>query len=138
MDKQELEQHICQAKDNLRRELPRLISCIKYLRELKDSKTLDIKNSMPDNEHLTRDQLINPVLRALGYRMEYSDIDDPKLDVWVEVGLDNTDTSRVDYAIYLDKYPRMIIEAKALRLSSNATKQSLLKFQLLANTTPIL
>ena len=48
MTKQELELCISKAKENLRKELPRISACIKYLRELRDSKILDIKNSMPE------------------------------------------------------------------------------------------
>jgi len=111
---EELELQISDIKNNLRLLIPQLIECKHYLENYENY--IDASNKPLCNEQIAKDQLILPVLRELGYVTEYQNNDGkPTLNVWAETSL-GADASKVDYAIFLEdtKFPRMIIEAKAL------------------------
>ena len=114
MNFEELEQQIADIKGNLRLLIPKLIECIRYFENYENH--IDSLNKPFNNEQITKDQLIIPVLRELGYVTEFqNNSNKPILNVWSETSL-GSDNSKVDYAIFLEDspYPRMIVEAKAL------------------------
>lgn len=113
------EQEIKSTKDRILQKLPDLIQCSKFIREAKH------RTVLTTNEQVTKDQLILPMLRLLGYQTEY----DPKsnhLDIIAEAVMSPkaTNTSpRVDYAFFIHgdqktdgegfSVPRVILEAKS-------------------------
>lgn len=111
---EELELQISDIKSRLRLLIPKLIECKCYLDNYENY--IDASNKPLCNEQIAKDQLILPILKELGYVTEYQNNGGkPVLNVWAETSL-GADASKVDYAIFLEdtKFPRMIIEAKAL------------------------
>ena len=130
MNFDELERQITDTKNRLRGLIPKLIECRNYLNNF--SEHIDAKNDPLKNEQIAKDQLIIPVLRELGYKTEY---DNGSLDVWAETCLSNDTAQKVDYAVFLEgcRYPRMILEAKALEKMN--TKRSDYKSPVLQAST---
>ena len=116
---EKIESEIRKTKESIRGIIDRLIECKKYL--LSDNKICEaMAFSVEGIEQIAKDQLILPMLRALGYNPEYKD---NHLEIWSEANIGKykegaKTNKRVDYAIFLKDdsctQPRLIVEAKAL------------------------
>ena len=106
------EQKLSAVKQELLKLLPRLIEAKSYFEQNDIADASDC--SLLTNEQAAKDQLVLPVLRALGYELEYRE---NHLEVWAEAKMGREKKApKVDYAIYLkgETIPRVIIEAKAI------------------------
>ena len=116
------ESQIIETKENIRNVIDRLISCYNYLIDDNNEIRKTMKIAPEGIEQVAKDQLIIPMLRALGYKPEF---ENNHLEIWAEANIGKysknpttKNRTAVDYAVFIkddrEHLPRLIIEAKAI------------------------